>query len=119
MNIYSDEDRFSGGILLILIAPLVLPHLYLHSKDGLIPLLILASAFIWILSIHFSTLVYLFKLNSKSKIFVIIVFATALINFIASFFLNNNKSFIWLFTAICFGISVYSINIYKNNCKET
>lgn len=112
MNFYSNEDKFSRGILLILFIPLALPHLYLNSADNKIYLLVLIVIFVWMLSLDIPKLFILYKSGDAPRRFVLSVSFIAVLNFVASFIINNNNWLLLLLAAVCLAMSFYAKRVY-------
>ncbi len=94
MRFYSTDDKFSRGVTLILFIPLAIPHLYLYSKDSLISVLILIIFFGISVYLDWKKMYQLYSCGGDNKRYVVTVLITVLLNFVLSFYLNDNK---WLF----------------------
>lgn len=113
LSYYSNDDKFSRGVSLILFIPLVIPHLYLHSKDSSIYLIILIVFFFISVYLDWKNLHKLYVNGGDSKNYVALVIITTLLNFILSFYLNENKWLIIVLSLWCLYLGLKAAKMYK------
>ena len=88
MKIYSEKDKFSSGVMILLSVPLALPFFYFHTEDSKVFSLYISAIFIYILIIYFPVLKNLYERKGEPKKYILLIMSAFLLSLFSSYNFN-------------------------------
>lgn len=113
MAIYSEQDKFSSGVAIMVFVPLMMPYFVTYRDTNIFYLIIPLVIFLAILISDIKILTSMIQKGGQPKKFSILVFITVVINIFLSLMLQDLKWLVFPASIWCVFLTLWSKRVYS------